>query len=77
MGAVVCAVEEKEKSSLFTGGSGGGVGGWGCDQDAQNRILLPSVPTLLSPIVGLVVIIVSTSDKFFDFQVHLMIASYD
>ena len=46
---MVCAVEEIEKSILFSGKGGGG---GGCFQNAENRILLPSVSTLLSLIVG-------------------------
>ena len=44
-GAVACAVEEIEKSTLFLG-NGGYV-----TKTLKNRILLPSVSTLLSPIV--------------------------
>ena len=46
VGAVVCAVEEIEKSTLFWG-----KGEKKCFQKAENRILLPSVSTLLSLIV--------------------------
>ena len=41
---MVCAGKEIEKSTLFGGKGGGGE----CIQDAENRILLPSVSTLLS-----------------------------
>ena len=46
VGAVVCAFEEIENSTLF-GGEGGIV-----SKTLENRILLASVSTLLSPIVG-------------------------
>ena len=45
---MVCAVEEIEKSTLFLG-----EGGENVTKTLKNRILLPSVSTLLSPIVAL------------------------
>ena len=50
VGAVVRAVKEIEKSTLFFFLGGGGEGE-NCVQDARKSILLPSVSTLLSPIV--------------------------
>ena len=47
VGAVVCTVEEIGKWTLFRGGGGGEK----CVQNARKLILLPSVSTLLSPIV--------------------------
>ena len=53
VGAVVRAVKEIEKSTLFFFFGGGGGEGENCVQDARKLILLPSVSTLLSPIVAL------------------------
>lgn len=60
VGAVVCVVQEIEKSTLLGGRRGGG-GVGNVSKMFENPILLPSVSTLLSPILVLISCVAESS----------------